>query len=98
MQVIFLDCDGVINIFSPSYRTGTIQKDDSYDYFEEHDYLLDHPEITGYVILEDEPEDICGNKCSVIDSKFVVDVNYEIGLTHLDIVKAQNILYDQESL
>jgi len=60
------------------------------------DYLGDNKEITGYVILEDEPEDICGEKCNVIDEAFVVQVDMQVGLSHTDVIKAKDILYKQE--
>ena len=156
MQVIFLDIDGVLNIYSPSYHSAMLQSDGSTKWMEFHliqrlhyllektgaeivissswrgdmddlkkqlekngfkywnrvqgrtgfankhrgqqilDYLGDHKEITGYVILEDEPQDICGEKCNIIDEAFVVQVDMQVGLSHKDIILAKNILYKQE--
>lgn len=55
-------------------------------------YLNNHPEITRFVVLEDEPEDVCGAKCSTIAEENVVFVDMENGLSHKDILKAKHIL------
>ena len=59
-------------------------------------YLDEHPEIDGYVVLEDEPTDVCGDMCSTIPEEFVVSVDMKNGLTDQDITKAKDILYKQE--
>ena len=61
-------------------------------------YLDEHPEVDGYVVLEDEIADVCGDKCNTIDATFVVEVDLKNGLSHQDVEKAQNILYAQEAL
>jgi hypothetical protein len=38
--------------------------------------------------LEDEPQDVCGEKCNIISKLFVVEINPEIGLTHTDVQAA----------
>jgi hypothetical protein len=51
-------------------------------------WLDDNPEYRCYVVLEDEPQDVCGEKCNIISKLFVVEINPEIGLTHTDVQAA----------
>ena len=37
------------------------------------------------VVLEDEIDDVCGEKCSTIDKLNVIEVNMQTGLTHADV-------------
>jgi hypothetical protein len=48
-------------------------------------WLEDNSEYKCYVVLEDEPQDVCGDKCNIISKLFVVEVNPQIGLTHEDV-------------
>lgn len=51
------------------------------------------PEFSiSYVVLEDEPFDVCGDRCSTIPKEKVVHVDMNDGLKHSDIVKAIAIL------
>ncbi len=143
--VIFLDCDGVLNINSPSYTTSYFRPDGTINYFDDHlvqrlnwliersgadivissswrldmddlqtqmekngfkhwdkvvgktpytnghrgdeiqAWLNEHPEVKCYVVLEDEPQDVCGEKCSTIHKLDVIEVNSQVGLTHNDV-------------
>jgi len=143
--VIFLDCDGVINIVSPSYNTSYYRPDGTVNYFDDHliqrlNWLIErsgadivissswrldmddlkvqmekngfkywnkvvgktpytnghrgdeiqtwldkHPEVKCFVVLEDEIDDVCGEKCSTIDKLNVIEVNMQTGLTHADV-------------
>jgi hypothetical protein len=55
-------------------------------------WLDDNPECNCYVVLEDEPQDVCGDKCDIISKLFVVEVNSHIGLTHEDVQAAYTTL------
>ena len=61
------------------------------------DYLDANPEIKCYVVLEDEPQDVCGQKCSLIPKMNVVQVDTRNGLTHQDVDLAYHILTGCES-
>ena len=152
MRLIFLDIDGVLNIYSPSYYTSRLRKDQDTKWVEPHlverlEWLIEHTDayivvssswrtimddlkyeleregfrywdkvigktpvlkhrgeeikafldsfeepIEAFVVLEDEIEDVCGEKCNEIDPRFVVEVDSKNGLTHQNIEKAYEIL------
>ena len=56
--------------------------------------------VTNYVVLEDEINDVCGSKCSTIPKEHVIEVNMVEGLSEtntLDTVRLlQNISYDSD--
>lgn len=56
------------------------------------EYLDSNPSIKNFVVLEDEIEDVCGEKCSAISREKVVEVDMKNGLSDQDITLAQNIL------
>jgi len=45
-----------------------------------------------YCVLEDEPSDICGNKCRAIGARYVVHVDMAEGLSENDVSRAIGIL------
>tara|TARA_R110000772_G_scaffold5454_7_gene19517 strand:+ start:1790 stop:2248 length:459 start_codon:yes stop_codon:yes gene_type:complete len=45
-----------------------------------------------YCVLEDEPSDICGNKCRAIGARYVVHIDMNEGLSQNDIDRALGIL------
>jgi len=45
-----------------------------------------------YCVLEDEPSDICGNKCRAISAMYVVHVDMAEGLSENDVSRAIGIL------
>jgi len=49
------------------------------------EYLNSHPEVKCYVVLEDEIDDVCGEKCDTIHKLNVIEINPQIGLTHNDV-------------
>ena len=53
---------------------------------------LDNNHWDEYVVLEDEPVDVCGAYCAVIPMTRVVHVDMNEGLQHKDVVKAIEIL------
>jgi len=59
-------------------------------------YLVEHPEVEGYVVLEDEIDDVNGEKCQAIPMDNIVEVDMRNGLSDQNITKAKNILYNQE--
>ncbi len=59
-------------------------------------WMANHTDITSYVVLEDEPEDVCGDYCDAIPAQNVVHVDMKNGLTHQDIEKAKKILEEDE--
>ena len=71
------------------------------DYNEKHrgeqiiDYLSDYNNISNYVVLEDEIEDVHGDKCMIVPIENVVEVDFRNGLTHQDVEKAIKILEDK---
>lgn len=48
--------------------------------------------IINYVVLEDEPIDVCGDYCNTIPKEKVVHVNMDEGLSHENILEAISIL------
>ena len=156
MRVVFLDCDGVINIMSPSYNTAYYRPDGSVVWFDAHlvlrlNWLIEKTdahivvssswrldmadlkvqmeangfkywdrvigetpyfgyrgdeiqewldktevEVESYVVLEDEIQDVCGEKCMTISEEFVVEVDMRNGLSHQDVIKAKDILNKKE--
>ena len=60
-------------------------------------WLKDRKDIMSYVVLEDEPDDICGEKCSAIPGCDVVFVNMNNGLSHEDVEKAKLILRNENA-
>ncbi len=55
-------------------------------------YLDENPEIDCFVVLEDEIDDVCGEKCQTIHKLNVVEVDMKEGLSHQNVRQAYNIL------
>lgn len=55
---------------------------------------LNEYEHDEYVVLEDEPTDVCGSMCNVIPKENVIHVDMNEGLTHQNIVDAIDILFN----
>ncbi len=55
-------------------------------------WIDSHSDILSYVVLEDEPCDVCGEKCNTIPVKKVVQVDMKEGLSHKNIEEAIKIL------
>lgn len=55
------------------------------------DWLFTH-DVSKYIVLEDEPSDVCGDKFSVIPECNVVHVDMNEGLSDKDTIKAIKIL------
>lgn len=49
-------------------------------------------DIESFVVIEDEIDDVCGNRCNVISRESVVEVDMNEGLTHKNVVDAIDIL------
>ncbi len=49
-------------------------------------------EIESYVVLEDEPLDVCGEYCNVIPKEKVIHVDMADGLKNSDVMKAIEVL------
>jgi hypothetical protein len=153
VKIIFLDVDGVLNIYSKSYITYAYKKDKSVEYVEPFllkrlewilketsakivissswrltmddlqnvfeaagfemwdevigrtsiskfryrgeeimDWLDHHKDVEKYVVLEDEIDDVCGEKCNNIPKENVVEVDMRNGLTHQDVQNTIEIL------
>ena len=45
-----------------------------------------------YVVLEDEIDDVNGEKCTTIPKENIIEVDPKIGLTHQNVQEAKNIL------
>ena len=58
------------------------------------DWISDNDYDGKYVVLEDEPSDVCGNKCRAINAMYVVHVDMNEGLTQNDVDRAIGILED----
>jgi len=48
--------------------------------------------VVKYVVLEDEPCDVCGEKCAIIPKEYVVPVNMDTGLSDKNVEVAINKL------
>jgi hypothetical protein len=55
-------------------------------------WLDEHHDVKCFVVLEDEVQDVCGEKCNIISKLDVIEVNPEVGLTHQNVVNAYHIL------
>ncbi len=53
-------------------------------------WLAHHTGVTKYVVLEDEIDDVCGEKCDAVPRSNVVEVDMQSGLSHYD---TEDILY-----
>ena len=158
-KVIFLDIDGVLNIYSPAYCTSRFSSDGSIKHIEEHlvarlmwimeqtdavicissswrgnmddlqeqmeksgftkwdrvvgktprlhnrgdeiaAWMANRTDIEKYIVLEDEPIDVCGEKCNAIPDWFVVKVDMKEGLTFANaeeaVIKLGRIYGDTE--
>lgn len=60
------------------------------------DWISKHPEIKNFVVIDDEFVDICGDKfhSSELERRFV-QVDFENGLSHKDVLKAIKILEEK---
>lgn len=57
-----------------------------------YDYIINNNNLESICVLEDEPDDICGTRCNLIDESFVVKVDMDNGLSHENCIKAIRIL------
>lgn len=53
-------------------------------------------EINDYVVIEDEPSDVCGEKCNVIPKEKVIHINMDEGLQHKDCISVLEKLTNKE--
>ena len=58
-------------------------------------HVVDTLGIERFVVLEDEPSDVCGDKCCSIRSQNVVHVDFRNGLSHADVMSAIRILKEE---
>jgi hypothetical protein len=84
------------NFKHPDKIIGATDYNEKYRGEQIQDYLDSNPDIESYVVLEDEPCDVCGHKCDIVPEDKVVQVNMKNGLTHEDIEKAKSILMQCE--
>lgn len=55
-------------------------------------YLDEHPDIDCFAVLEDEIDDVCGEKCNTIHKLNVVEVDMRNGLSHQNVDSVYHIL------
>lgn len=61
--------------------------------------FIDLHNVNTYVVLEDEPNDVCGTKCNVIPKDRVVQPDMEEGLSSKDTIKVVKLLnFDSDSV